>query len=555
METIYTKRRDGTVDHKIFWGPIDADFESEMRELVSTQNIIKKEFVEKRSAVPEIPGQDILLSRIEKFLDDRYICNGKYPVEMFLYSLKRTSGLMPERGPGSKVSPEQLEIEKYYIDILADRLSSALENADNPEEDPSIMGLCHVLRDWPRYGSWKKALFVAVSVVERINEELDFLNQTIAEFLSDEVLWECAFSVLTTRKQYKYNIKRLELILLFLTEAGNSKSSAKNTIFGKAIPEFRKLLRRLMRDDPDMYGELYMQAYLDLESPDRNLPYMLVRAFNMEAGGPEGLRNAVDQTVYIRENFSTRNDTWSIWQKWMWQLEDEKQFKVLCDIYETDIYPNSTDYDKQSKILCAMGVMRDKTLGAAYLHKLNSPTFGFPPRGEVEMLIRKAALFLADGSGNADDLMDLFESLQEFDRIDVFSTMKALYNNPVYRGKLKQRIDALTSSLDMPEEEIIDKVKLLDDYMRIIPKMRDKLADHKALVKKLMNICGYSQETGELNSTDIPFRKLDCVITLINDAITRDSREEYRALLYALLNTRERSAVASLMKDIWSGEE
>ena len=104
-------------------------------------------------------------------------------------------------------------------------------------------------------------------------------------------------------------------------------------------------------------------------------------------------------------------------------------------------------------------------------------------------------------------------------------------------------------------DEIIDKMILLDDYMRIIPKMRDKLADHKVLVKKLMYICGYNQETGELNSSDIPFRKLDCVITLINDAITRDSREEYRALLYALLNTRERSAVASLMKDIWSGEE
>lgn len=554
METIYSNRRDGTVDQKIFWGPIDANFEREIRNLVSVQNGIRNEYVVKKRKLPENPDSDQLLSKVDKFLNDMYIRNEKYPIEMFLYSLKCTTGLMPRRGAGIQLNSQQKEIEQYYISLLASKLNIVLEEVENPELELSIQGLSHVLRHWPRYGTWKVALFVAISVAGRINRELPFLDKVISEYLSDEVLWESAFFALSSRKQYKYSSRRLSLLLLFMTEAGSSNSTVKRDIFGKAYPRFKSLLNKLIVEDTNLYGELYLQA--DMDNEKLKLPVPLKRLFQLEIEGPEGLASAKDEVAYVREHFSTRYDSWSSWQKWIIQLEDEKLFNVLCDLYETTIFPNSTDYETQSKVLCAFAKMNNKKLGAYYLHSIDSETSMLKPRDKTEKFVREVMLLIADGSGSIHDTILRFEALPEYERRNVFYALRELYSNSVYREQIKLRTNDLINELDISEDKVVQKLKIIDDYLQAVPKwLKEDAVNDKLLANKLMIICGYNQEKDALDTPDIPFRTLNAVITLLNDIITRAHREDYRNLLYSLLVTRERMSVKAIMQDMWSGEE
>lgn len=554
MEAIYSNRRDGTVDQKIFWGPIDANFEREMRNLVSIQNGIKNEYVVKKRKLPENPGSDQLFSRVDRFLNDMYIRNEKYPIEMFLYSLKCTTGLMPERGAGSPLNSQQKEIEQFYISLLASKLNLVLGETEDLKQELSIQGLSHVLKHWPRYGAWKKALFVAISVAGKINIELPFLDKVISEFLSDEVLWECAFFALSTRKQYRYNPGRVSSLLLFMTEAGSSNSTIKRGIFGKAYPRFKNLLDKLVVEDKDLYGELCLQA--DLDNAKLKLPVPLKRLFHLEIEGPEGLVNAKDEAAYVRDHFSTRYDKWSSWQKWIIQLEDENLFNVLCDIYETIVFPNSTDYETQSKVLCAFAKMNNKKLGANYLHCMESETSRLRPRDKTEEFIRKAMLLLADGSGSIRDLTFRFEALPEYERRNALYSLRELYTSPTYREQIKLRINDLIKELDVPKDRAVEKLKIVDDYLQAVPKwLKESAVNDKLLADKLMNICGYNRETDALDTPNIPFRTLNAVITLLNDIITRAHREDYRDLLYSLLETREELSVKAIMQDMWSGEE
>ena len=521
-----------------------------MRNLVSVQNAIKRNYVTKKAAIPEEPDSDRLFRQIEEFLDELYTRNDKYPIEMLLYSIKRTPGLVPDRGPGARPEQQQRDIEKYYISLLSSKLNSVLEYSEDPESDLSLQGLSHVLRHWPRYGAWKRALFIAISVAGKVKIELPFLNRTIAEFMSDEVLYECAFFALSTRKNYRYSSDRLLLLLNFMTEAGNSAYTVKNGIFTKAYPRFRNLVNRLEQENRDLYGELSFRAAYD--ESNGKLPIPLIRLFHLEAKGPFGLEDAEDKETFLRENFSLNHDEWNTWAKWIRQLEDEKLFRVLCDVFETKIYPN-VEHDSQNKLLFAFAQMDNKELGAAYLHGLNAETSKFRPREGTEEFIRKAVLYAADGSGSAGDLMERFESMPEYERRSILPTMRELYGDHKYREQLKLRIRKLTEGLCKPEVNTLERLKLIDDYTLSMPKrMKGSLTDHRILAMKLKQICGFDQETETEAPPSIPFRILDAVMNLINDTITRDYREEYRGLLYSLLETEVRASVKALMQDLWA---
>lgn len=554
METIYSSRRDGAVDQKIFWGPIDADFEKELRNLVALQNGIKNEYVLRKKQLPDNISNDQLFLRVDRFLNDMFIRNEKYPIEMFLYSLKCTSGLMPERGSGIPLNLQQKGIERYYISLLASKLNSILEKVENPEQELSMQGLSHVLKHWPRYGAWKKPLFVAISVVGRINIELPLLDKTISEFLSDDVLWECAFYALSIRKDYKYNSKRLMSLLQFMTEAGSSNSTVKRGIFSKAYPRFKNLLDKLIVDDKDLYGELYLQA--DSDNANLKLPVPLKQLFRLGANGPEGLMEAQNKEDYLREHFSIRYDEWNSWQTWILKLEDEKLFKVLCDIYETTIFPNSTDYETQSRVLSAFAKMNNKKLGAHYLHWISSEGSMLKPRDKIEEFIRKAMLLLADGNGSIHDLTLRFEQMSEYERRNVLYALRELYLSSAYREKIRLRINELINELDSPNGKAVEKLIIIDAYLQAVPKwLKENAVNNKLLANKLKTICGYNPEKDALNAPSIPFRTLNAVIILLNNIITRAHREDYRDLLYSLLETREELSVKAIMQDMWSGEE
>lgn len=554
MATTSRLQEDGSLArNRIFWNSC-RNFEQNLREMEQCHIEIYDRYILRHGSLAEL-DRDPGIKKLERLMDSAArVDRQNVPVEMFLYATKGAPPqLLPGDLPGMTPALAAEEIAEAYAALLAHKLDAAVAAAEgiDPAKNRAVQAYLHVLRDWPRDDTWNTVQCLALRVYGKLLYlDLPEAEAEVSARLNEKRYCRTAFlALLHKRDNGGYSLKRMEKLLNFLAEQGRSANRTNRQTYQDLLRDFEALVAEVQEKDEELYGWLWKAA--DDLRKRRKLPAELQRRFPEQMEDPLAEVNNLplqEQVQYVTERF----DGYSVyWRRWLRNLKSKPLFDAVCRQYEQRAYP-AGNAAYSSYLLCGFAEMTDPALGKEYLSRITGPQSAFPARDRTEEFLQLCArnfAFFPDAT--IERICGVYESLESFEVEKAQRQAQLIARRRDYQDFLRERIAVrIRSARDGDENALMELLNWLQRYLFADLLLREKIIPFATVLRKVRLGCHLKEDENLFDP--VPGDEvLATVMGYVNRVIAFKNREDYKGLLYAMLNTSQERGARDLLYAHW----
>ncbi len=540
-------------DNKMFWNVYaqeNEDFSSQLDLMIRAhkqlyQEIVAPEFKEtKKIRIDEHPA----FKKLEQILKSIYEKNGCVILEMFLYSAKAIPDFLPN--DNSERPKPNRDVSNTYARLLARLMDRSIRETPGKKkgdtsDNPSISGYVHVLKDWPKTGTWNEIQRLAIRVYSEMRAISEEVEDELFCALEKVYNYRSAFDALISAEKRVHSKERLLKILRFLCK----KRSEQNGIQCEEgmYEEFEKVINMLCEEDNILYCEL-RDAYQEYKHSGPHVKYMN-NIFGVTAKDPLEDLSDKSKEEKIKFIFNNYDPISFMWRRWLENLDSELFYNAVREKFEQVIYPSGDIY-RISFMLCGFAGMRKLEQGRDYVRSLNqNPIFSPQPEHPAFLCVLLCARQLAGDAIGMGAILEIYEQLETEDVQKIQSTIRLL----ICRGKnlevTQKRVQEYVKRAEYGnEKDVVNLLNCLCKYyqFQVDHKISQKIIPIDHVIHIMEERCGLNKENSTFQCTPSSTLLLIC-LNYIDGDITWENRNLYKNFLLAARQTVIRNRAEKLL--------
>lgn len=552
---------DGTqADNKMFWNIFEQEnesFESQLRKMEKAHRAIYDDVIAPGAKKSSTRISDHWAYRdLNEMLEDIYKRSGCVVLEMFLYAAKAVPGLLPSDSIDRE--PPQRDITNAYAQLLASWMNRSMNEYSerdrrNTSDNASIKGYIHILKSWPRTGTWNEIQRLAIRMYGEMKETSEEIEEVLFDALPQVYNYTSIFDVLLRAEATRgHSPKRLNTLLRFVCARRSDQSGIHCT--EEMLERFTAAINSVYYDDNELYYSL-RDCYLELKRGPA--VKFLNKTFQIEETDPlKDFQDTSDleKARYISGHFDPGDFGW---RRWIENLDSKPLFQSVCNCFEKAIYP-SGNVRHISLTLCAFAGMRRMEQGRSYVRRLNTDG-GF--HMQLDRPVEKCAFLCARLFAGVDipvrDILETYEMVDPGELDEIKDTVKVIIRRSGNREEVRSYIQGLVEQTAPSDKTACRKLlELLDTYYHFNPKdpeLQRDIIPFAPVLRLIEQYCGFDPVKGEFDSGG-HYNMDICVMNYICDDITYLNKGKYKRFLQAACHTNMRGRASQLLVDYFSND-